>query len=120
VTLKNETYNALKFIALVLLPAAATAYSAFAVLWHLGNINQVIGTLSAVDTSLGAILHVSAKSYSTAKPVVDGKLIIDTSNPGKDVYQFALHIPISELDQKKSITLEVEPGSSMPVMIARP
>lgn len=118
--LRNDTYNTLKFLALVVLPALGSAYFAVSGIWGIPYSNEVVSTLTIVDTFLGAILHVSTKSYSLAKPAVDGKLIVDKSNPGKDVYQFALMTPLSELDQKTHVTLKVEPGSTVQAMTTRP
>lgn len=118
--LRNDTYNTLKFWALVVLPALGSAYFAVSGVWGLPYSNEVVSTFTIVDTFLGAILHVSTKTYSMTKPVVDGKLIIDKTIADKDVYQFALLTPLSELDQKTHVTLKVEPGSTVQAMTTRP
>jgi hypothetical protein len=115
--LKNGTYNVLKFVAMVVLPAAATAYFALAGIWHLPHTEQIIGTISAVDTFLGAILHVSTKSYS---PPSNGKLVIDKSDPTKDTYQLDVTTPLDELDKLETILLKVEPGSSIEMKTTKP
>lgn len=111
--LRNDTYNTLKFLALVVLPALGSAYFAVSGIWGIPYSNEVVSTLTIVDTFLGAILHVSTRTYSLGKPAVDGKLIVDKSNPAKDVYQFALMTPLSELDKRTYVMLQVEPGSTV-------
>lgn len=62
--LKNETYDTLKWIAMVFLPALATFYIAVATIWGAPYVDQISGTIIALDTFLGAILHVSTKQYN--------------------------------------------------------
>lgn len=59
----NKVYDVLKEIALIVLPAFATLYLTLAGIWNLPYPQQVSGTLIAVDTFLGAILHISSKQY---------------------------------------------------------
>lgn len=63
---KNKTYDVLKYIAQVALPALGTLYFALAGIWGLPYGEQVVGTITAIDTFLGALLHVSSNTYSKA------------------------------------------------------
>ena len=60
----NKTYDILKWIALILLPALATFYAAIAAVWVLPYTEQVVGTITAVDTLLGTLLKISADKYA--------------------------------------------------------
>lgn len=60
----NKTYDILKWIALILLPALATFYAAIAAVWGLPYTEQVVGTITAVDTLLGTLLKVSSDKYA--------------------------------------------------------
>lgn len=62
--LKNKVYDILKWIALVVLPAIATLYFALSGIWHLPYGEEVVGTITAIDTFLGAILQISTNNYS--------------------------------------------------------
>lgn len=64
--LKNKTYDVLKYIAQIALPAVATLYFALASLWNLPYAEQVVGTITAIDTFLGALLHASSSTYGKA------------------------------------------------------
>jgi hypothetical protein len=99
----NEAYNVLKQIALVWLPAAATLYVGIAALWGLGDVAQVVGTISGVDTFLGVVLRVSSASYS---PVVDGTLNTSETD-AKIIYGLELDTPPEKLAGKSSVTLKV-------------
>ena len=59
----DETYDRLKFWAQILLPAIGTAYFGLAQVWDLPWGEQVVGTVTVLDTFLGAILKVSSKNY---------------------------------------------------------
>lgn len=62
--LSNKTYDICKFIAQILLPALATLYFAIASIWGLPYAEQIVGTITAVDTFLGAILGISTMKYN--------------------------------------------------------
>jgi hypothetical protein len=61
--LSNETYDILKWIAMYLLPASGTLYFAVANIWGLPYGEQVVGTITALDTFLGVLLGLSSSSY---------------------------------------------------------
>ena len=61
--MSNKVYDILKWIALVVLPATGTLYFALSGIWGFPNGEQVVGTITAVDTFLGAILGISSVKY---------------------------------------------------------
>lgn len=61
---KNYTYDILKFVAQVVLPALATLIIALGNIWTLPCTTEISATLVAVDTFLGALLHVSTQKYN--------------------------------------------------------
>lgn len=63
----NETYDVLKFIAQIVLPAAGTLYFALAGIWGLPYGEQIVGTITAVDAFLGAVLKVSTDAYNAER-----------------------------------------------------
>lgn len=62
--MSNKVYDTLKFIAQIVLPAAGTLYFALASIWGFPYGEQVVGTITAVDTFLGAILGLSTINYN--------------------------------------------------------
>lgn len=60
----NKAYDILKWIALIVLPALGTLYFALAGIWGLPYGEQVVGTIAAIDTFLGALLGISTLSYN--------------------------------------------------------
>lgn len=63
--MSNKLYDILKWIAQILLPAIATLYFALAGIWNLPYGEEIVGTITAIDTFLGVILGISSKSYYT-------------------------------------------------------
>ena len=61
--LQNSTYDILKKVCLVFMPALATLILALGQIWHWQMTDQVAGTITALDAFLGAILGVSSKLY---------------------------------------------------------
>ena len=61
--MKNETYDVLKFVAQILLPAAGTLYFALASIWGFPCGEQIVGTITAIDAFLGTCLGISTKNY---------------------------------------------------------
>ena len=62
--ISNKVYDVLKWIAQYLLPAAGTLYFALAGIWGFPYGEQVVGTITAVDTFLGVILGISTIQYN--------------------------------------------------------
>lgn len=62
--LKNSIYDALKWVALILLPALATLYFALSGIWGLPYGEQIVGTITAIDAFLGALLGISTAKYN--------------------------------------------------------
>ena len=62
--MSNKAYDVLKYIALILLPALGTLYFALAKIWGLPYATEIVGTIAAVDTFLGALLQISTNKYN--------------------------------------------------------
>lgn len=61
--LSNETYDILKYIAQILIPAIATLYFSVSQIWGLPYGEQIVGTLTAIDAFLGVCLGISSDNY---------------------------------------------------------
>jgi hypothetical protein len=61
--MSNKTYDILKEIAQIWLPAIATLYFTLASIWGLPYAEQIVGTISAIDVFLGAVLKISTINY---------------------------------------------------------
>jgi len=61
--MSNRVYDILKWIAQIALPAMGTLYFALSAIWGLPYGEQVVGTITAIDAFLGALLGVSTAQY---------------------------------------------------------
>lgn len=62
--MKNETYDVLKWVAMIVLPAVVTFVAAIGQIWGIPYTAQIAATIAAVDTLLGACLQVSSANYT--------------------------------------------------------
>ena len=62
-TLKDSVYDILKWMVIIALPAVATLYAALAAVWGWPYSEQIVTTINAVDTFLGAVLCISSVNY---------------------------------------------------------
>lgn len=65
--MSNKVYDILKYIAQIVLPALATLYFALAGIWNFPYGEEVVGTITAVDTFLGVILGISTANYKKSE-----------------------------------------------------
>lgn len=61
--MSNKVYDILKWVALCVLPAMGTLFCAISAIWNLNCTEQIVGTFTALDTFLGAILGLSSLKY---------------------------------------------------------
>jgi hypothetical protein len=61
--MSNKMYDILKWIAQIVFPAMATLYATVSMIWGFPFGEEIVGTISAIDVFLGAILGVSAAKY---------------------------------------------------------
>jgi hypothetical protein len=62
--MESKVYDVLKYIAQIALPAAGTLYFALAKIWGLPYGVEIVGSISAVDVFLGAMLGISSANYN--------------------------------------------------------
>lgn len=61
--MSNQTYDILKYIAQIVLPAVATLYATLAQIWSLPYADAIPLTIMAVDTFMGVLLKISSDQY---------------------------------------------------------
>lgn len=62
--LDERVYKILKYIAQIVLPAVGTLYFALAGIWGFPYGEEIVGTITAVDTFLGVLLGISTATYN--------------------------------------------------------
>lgn len=69
--ISNEAYDVLKYIAQYLLPALGTLVFALAKIWGLPYGEEIVGTITAIDAFLGALLGISTYTYNKEQENAD-------------------------------------------------
>ena len=62
--MNNKVYDILKWFAMIVLPALASLYMGLSSLWGLPYGEEISGTITLVDTFLGAVLMISTSHYN--------------------------------------------------------
>lgn len=65
--MSNKVYDILKWIAAIVLPALGTLYFALANIWGFPYGEEIVGTITAIDTFLGVVLGISTVKYNKNK-----------------------------------------------------
>lgn len=104
--LSDKSYNFLKFLAQILLPAVGTLYFALAGIWVLPAAEEVIGTITAVDAFLGVMLGISTTSYNRSEAKYGGAINI-TQSEDKKIFSLELEGDPEELEKQKEITFKI-------------
>ena len=106
--LSNKMYDFWKYVAQIFLPAMGALYFALSQIWGLPYGEEVIGTITAVDIFLGALLLLSSNTYNK---VIDseagGTLMVDRSETSPLLY-LELDTPIDTLSHQKQIMFRVK------------
>ena len=71
--MNNQTYDILKRVALIIIPALATFVNAVGIVWGVPYTNEATATITAFGVFLGAALGVSSKNYV---PETHGNLVV--------------------------------------------
>lgn len=60
----NKAYDTIKWIVVIVLPSLGTLYFALASIWGLPYGEEIVGTITAIDTFLGAVMMISTAQYN--------------------------------------------------------
>ena len=105
----NTTYDVLRNITQMGLPALGTFYFTIAPFWHLPFANEVVGSLAALTVLLGVFLAISRKTYKNDETRFEGTLNIDPSAADPNLMAVELNKPVTDSIQgKKEVTFKVE------------
>ena len=69
--MQGKLYDALKFIAQIVLPAVITLWVTVATIWGLPYVEAIAGTLAAIDAFLGAVLMIDSNNYFKTRKIIE-------------------------------------------------
>lgn len=107
-SVKNRTYDRMKFVTTIVLPALGALYFGLAGIWGFPYGEQVVGTITLLVTFLGVCLKISDSSYKKLPEAYDGALVVNDTDPDHDIYRIELDTDIIELGKKDSLKLRVD------------
>lgn len=100
-TLKAKTYNQLKTIVTIVLPALVTLYIGLAALWEWANTDKIVGTVTLITALLGVLLKIVKKNYDKSDAQYYGQVNVVPSPEG-DLLTFKMN-PAAIADQDKIV-----------------
>ena len=65
--LTNNSYDILKYVALIGLPVIATLIGTLGEIWGLTNTTEIVATINALAVALGGLLQLSSIKYAKDK-----------------------------------------------------
>jgi hypothetical protein len=101
--------NHLRLAAQYWIPAIGTLLFTLGSIWDWTWTGNAVGSIMAFDTFLGVLLgYQTRRSAPGAMPGgFDGQIVLNTSDPVKDVYTLDLGDTLADLENRKSVTLTV-------------
>lgn len=104
--LSNQTYNYLKYVVQIVLPAFGTLYFSLANIWGLPYGEEIVGTIAAVTLFGGVLLKLSDKQYKKSEYRFDGALKVDETQDEQFSLEFKQELP--DLANQDTVTLKVD------------
>lgn len=65
--LTNNSYDILKYVALIGLPVIATLIGTLDEIWGITNVTEIVATINALAVALGGLLQLSSIKYAKDK-----------------------------------------------------
>lgn len=87
IKLSNKTYDVLKEVITIWLPAIGAFYYKLADIWGMPYGEQVVATISAFVACVGVILHISTVNYNKAQAEADCPQTVFNAD-GIDMFDF--------------------------------
>lgn len=116
--LGNRTYDFIKKLVQIILPAFSSAYFALAAIWELPHAEKVVGTTAVVTAFLGVCLGISSAQYTASGKGIDGNLAVSVTPTGQQQVT-GLHLSVSpeDLKNKDNVTIKVQRQTMVPELI---
>ena len=104
---KDSLYDSAKYFTQIVLPAIGTLYIGLAGFWGFPNPEEVGGSILAIDTFLGVVLHISKNQYEKSDASADGDMNVVTQPDGTRQVQLSLNDDPEAIAGKSKVTFKV-------------
>lgn len=105
--LGDRSYQVMKHLVQVVLPALGTLYFALEQIWDIPLGLEVVGTITAICTFLGISLGISTHAYHKSDAKYDGRIVVHEDDHKKN-FQVVLKQDPDTIDQSKEILFRVD------------
>lgn len=106
--LNDSAYNIVKKSATIILPALSALYIALGQIWHLPNVEQVAGSIAAINTFFGVIVQISKKSYYASNAPYVGEINVkDSADGSRKVFSLVVNGDPESLETMDAATFKV-------------
>lgn len=103
----DKVYQTLKFLAQIGLPAVGALYFGLAQIWGLPKAEEVVGTITVLDTFLGVVLGLTTAAYNRSTAKYDGEVVLSLEDDGRRVFTFDLNEGPQSLESKSEVAFKV-------------
>lgn len=107
VILSDNLYKTIKWAVGIVLPAAATLVLALGEIWDWPNMNQIVGTVTALTTFLGVVAGVSTFQYNESDAAFDGTMRVNRQGEGQ-LFDLILDEDPLNIAARKEIRFKVD------------
>lgn len=111
--LSDKVYNIIKWLTVYVLPPLGTLYFALSGIWGFPFGEEIVGTIVAIETFLGAVIGISTYTYNKTGAGIQGTLMIDDTNPNLPYTQLSFDKTIAKIASEDTVTLKVQTDGSM-------
>lgn len=106
--LSNKFYDALKFLAQILLPALGTLYFALASIWDFPHTSTVVGIIVTIDFLLGILLSGSKQVYLKTRVATGALKFKETEDAKSYLLELDDGEDIAQLEKKDKVIFTVK------------
>lgn len=105
----SKTYDRMKKLVQIVLPAISSLYFGLASIWGLPSADKVVGSIAVFTTFLGVLLGISNSQY---KASYDGVVNVG-QNEGKKTFFLDLNSDPNKITEKKELKFRVETAEAI-------
>lgn len=102
----NKTYDKLRYLSQIVLPAVATLYFALSQIWGLPHGEEIVGTITAIVAFMGTSLKISSHQYYKKSDEYQGIMNVSDSET-KTAFSLVLYGDPYDLVDRKDVKFKV-------------
>lgn len=113
--LSDGIYSKLKHTASIVLPAVSALYIALAQVWHFQHVEEVVGSLTAVNAFIGALVALSTRTYNNSDAKYAGEIKV-TDDGLKKTASLVVNGDPEDMLKMEEATFKISDTGSTPIV----